>query len=104
MSKMLTENDRLAIDMLVTPELFPIPAEGEVAELIGDDYVLVTDKDGAVREVVQGRHMILHFKAIDFANWIGERPFWLFNKDTHKFGRMIMSRSENEQGSVAESY
>lgn len=84
----IQENEPIAVNMLVTKDLMPIPACVDVAELIGDDYVLVTKDNGELEEVVQGRHMILHAQAADFVGWVGMKPFWVFNTDLKKFQRM----------------
>ena len=98
MSRTITESEPISVNMLVTKDLMPIPSCVDVAELIGDDYVLVTQEDGALREVVQGRHMVLHAQAADFVGWVGMTPFWFFSPDTKKFQRMQLVITDERAG------
>lgn len=92
------EAELMTVDMLVTPEFFPIPDEAEVLELIGDEYV-ITSEDGAKEETrVTGRHMVLRFVAAEFAKWVGQRVFWLFNEETGGYNLVQITWPEGFEG------
>ena len=88
---MTQENDQIAVNMLVTEDLFPLPDYIDVHELKGNAYTLVTDSQGAVQRVVTGKHMILHMTAKNLFEWMGTNPFWIWDSEKSKFNQSKLS-------------
>ena len=85
MNQNILEKDMIHVNMLLTKDLYPMPADAIITKHMGDDTVLLTDAEGAVLQVIAGQHMIIEIEAISFVNWIKERSFWLFDSEKNKF-------------------
>lgn len=93
MSNNILELDSIRVNMLVTPSMHPLPEEAVIAQNLGKETMVFTDENGAVQNTVKGDHMILVFDAIDFANWVGENVFYLFNPESDQFQATRLKRS-----------
>jgi hypothetical protein len=81
----ILERDLINVNMLLTEDLYPMPAEAIIVKHMGNDKVLLTDAEGAVLQVIAGQHMIIEIEAISFVEWIKGRSFWLFDSEKNKF-------------------
>jgi len=85
----LEDNDPLRVDLIMTPNLYPLPIDTIILRNHGQ--VIVTSDGGAV-EVV-GDHVELEFKAIDFLQWVKAlmvKSFWLRDSNVEKFVKIKM--------------
>ena len=92
--KKFEDNDRLHVDMLVTPNMYPLPNDAIIVKNYG---TIVINSNGQV--LAAGDHMEVEFKAIDFLNWTKDKIkfIWLKNKQTGKFNKNnIIIRKNNE--------
>ena len=81
----ILEKDMINVSMLLTQDLYPMPADAVITKHLGDDTVLLTDAEGSVLQVISGQHMIIEIEAVSFVNWIKDRAFWLFDSEKNKF-------------------
>lgn len=81
----LEDNDLIRVDLLMTPNLYPLPAGAIILKNHGN--TIVTSADGAVEAV--GDHMELEIEGADFLQWttttLSTKGFWLRDSKTKKF-------------------
>ena len=82
--------EQLSINLLVTKDMYPMPESAVIDKNIGEENILLTNKNGEVIKVVNGIHMILEMNTSSLFDWLGNKEFWMFDAEKNIFKLMLI--------------